>query len=47
MPSQSYLLGAIAVLALVAGQWWLALMAALMVLYFGFLAVNTPEKQAD
>jgi|AntRauTorckE5430_2_1112549.scaffolds.fasta_scaffold09114_2 hypothetical protein len=47
MTPQSYWLGIIATMALIAGQWWLALLAALMVFYFGFLAMNEPDKQTD
>lgn len=47
MTPQSYWIGTIAILALIAGQWWLALLATLMVFYFGFLVMNEPDKQAD
>jgi hypothetical protein len=47
MAAQSYLMGAIAVLAFVAGQWWLAVLAALMLLYFGVLNARVSERQAD
>ena len=47
MATQSYLMGAIAVLAVIAGQWWLAVLATLMMLFFGSLFNNTLEKQSD
>lgn len=47
MAPQLILMGTIAVLAFIAGQWWLAVMAIPAMLYFGYLAANEMEEQAD